>query len=191
MGVSAYKFTQALHSMRSAFNAGRIFGIAALAWVSSAPPMRASDDALSLTLSSGLASDHVDRGIERAGTSWQSSLYGSVSGWKGRVWYGRPLDADGVEVVRSSLGHGWKLSKTAALEVTGTHFWYVDQSIAGAPAHSIEGVIRLFSITAGRWNPCLEAAYDIRYRSTAVELSVERELLTRVGRGRFGFMVDR
>lgn len=181
MAVSAYKFTQALHSMRSAFNAGRILGIAALAWVSSVPPLRASDDALSLTLSSGLASDHVDRGIERAGTSWQSSLYGSVSGWKGRVWYGRPLDADGVEEVRSSLGHGWKLSKTAALEVNGTHFWYVNQSIVGAPAHSFEGAVRLSSIAPGRWNPSFEVAYDIRYRSITIEASVERELLTGVG----------
>lgn len=181
MAVSVYQITQAQHSLRTAIKANRIFAVAALAWVSAVPLLRASDDALSLTYSSGLGSDHVDRGIERAGTSWQSSFYGSVSGWKGRVWYGRPLDADGVEEVRSSLGHGWRLGMATALELSGTHFWYVDQWMAGAPAHSFEGVVRLSSIAPGRWNPSLEVAYDIRYRSTAVEVSVEREFVTGVG----------
>lgn len=181
MFVFYCQITQALHSLRSAITARRIFAVAALAWVSSEPLVRAADNAMVLTLSSGLASGHVARGIERAGTSWQSSIYGSVSGWKGCVWYGEPLDADGVEEVRSSLGHGWKLGRATALELTGTHFWYVGQSIVGAPAHSFEGAVRLSSVSAGRWNPSLEVAYDIRYLSTSVELSVEREFLTDVG----------
>ncbi len=181
MAVSVYQIMQAQHSLRTASKANRIFAVAALGWVSAVPLLRASDDALALTFSSGLWSDHVDRGIERAGTSWQSSFYGSVSGWKGRVWYGRPLDADGVEEVRSSLGHSWNLGKATVAEVTGTHFWYVDQPIAGAPAHSFEGVVRLSSIVPGRWNPSVEVAYDIRYRSSVVEVSVEREFVTGVG----------
>lgn len=181
MVVFILQITQTLCYLRCAITARRALVVTTLAWVSSVPLLRASDDAQSLTLSSGLASDHVDRGIERAGTSWQSSLYGSVSGWKGRVWYGRPLDADGVEEVRSSLGHIWKFGKTTALEAIGTHFWYVDQSIAGAPAHSFEGAVRLSSIASGRWNPSFEVAYDIRYRSITIEASVERELLTGVG----------
>ncbi|KAB2910561.1 MAG: hypothetical protein F9K30_22500 [Dechloromonas sp.] len=86
-----------------------------------------------------------------------------------------------MEEVRSSLGHGWKLGKAMALEVAGTHFWYVDQWMTGAPAHSFEGVVRLSSTAPKRWNPSLEVAYDIRYRSTAVEVSVGREIVTGAG----------
>ena len=181
MVVCFFQITQALHCLRSAITARLALVVTALAWVLSVPLLRASDDTLSLTLSSGLASDHVERGIERAGASWQSSLCGAVSGWKGRVWHGKPLDADGVEEVRSSLGHGWKFGKTTELEVTGTHFWYVNQSVKGAPAHSFEGAVRLSSIARGRWNPSVEVAYDIRYRSITIEASVDRELLTGVG----------
>ena len=181
MVASSFQIAQALHYLRSAIPARLTLVVSVLAWLPSGPLLRASDDALSLTLSSGLASDHVDRGIERAGASWQSSFYGSVSDWKGRVWYGRPLDAGGVEEVRSSLAHGWQVGKVTAIEVTGTHFWYVNQPVSGAPAHSFEGVVRLSSIAPERWNPAIEIAYDIRYHATAVELSVERERLTRVG----------
>jgi len=181
MSASILHITQSLHSPSIVITARRILMMVAMACAASGSPMHAADESLSLTLSSGLASDHVDRGIERAGTSWQSSLYGSVSGWKGRVWYGRPLDAGGVEEVRSSLGHDWKLGKATAIEVTGTHFWYVDQPVSGAPAHSFEGAVRFSSIAPERWNPAIEIAYDIRYHATAVELSVERERLTGVG----------
>ncbi len=181
MSASILHITQSLHSPSIVITARRILMMVAMACAASGSPMHAADESLSLTLSSGLASDHVDRGIERAGTSWQSSLYGSVSDWKGRVWYGRPLHAGGVEEVRSSLGHGWNVGKTTALDVTGTHFWYADQLIAGAPAHSFEGAVRLSSIAPGRWNPSVEVAYDIRYRSITIEASVDRELLTGVG----------
>jgi len=159
----------------------RIFAVAALIWTSIPTLMCASDGALSLTLSSGVASDHVYRGIERAGTVWQSSFYGSVADWKGRVWLGKPVDSDGLEEVQSSLGRSWAIGAASAIEITGMHFWYVDPPVDGAPVHSFEGAVRFSSTTRDGWKPSLQCAYDIRYRARSVEISIAREFLTDAG----------
>ncbi len=70
------------------------------------------------------------------------------------------------------LGYQWTKGDRWTVETRGTHFWYVDAPIKGAPAHSFEGAIELSCSTSIQIKPTVEFAYDIRFRSLSVEASL-------------------
>lgn len=141
-------------------------------FVFNAPASQARDGDLTLAASTGVTSRHVYRGVDRSATAWQAGLDGSVAGWRGQFWSSRPLDAAEPGELRSLLGYVWSPAKALTLEVTGTHFWYVDAAVKGAAAHSFEGAMQMVWNRSDGWRPGLSYAYDIRFRSRAVEASL-------------------
>lgn len=63
-----------------------------------------------------------------------------------------------------------------SIEASGTHFWYVNAPVAGAAAHSFETNMRMIWTTRQQVRWVLESGYDIRFRSLAVEGSLEYDL---------------
>jgi hypothetical protein len=146
-----------------------------LATLTAMPKVSAAEDAI-INLSSGLASNYAYRGIQRADAIWQSSLYGTAAGWRGRIWLGQPLSSKQPTELQSALGHQWELENNLSVEVTGTHFWYVDPPVMGAPVHSFEGALALAWHASKVWEPAVQFAYDIRFRSRIFEASVTRRV---------------
>lgn len=140
------------------------------------PRVRGAERATVLNLSYGLASNYTYRGIQRADEIWQSSLYGTSAGWRGRIWFGQPLSSSEPTELKSTLGHQWQIEEKLSVEVTGTHFWYVDTPAMGAPVHSFEGALALAWHASEVWEPAVQFAYDIRFRSRIFEASVTRRV---------------
>lgn len=138
--------------------------------------VHASDKNLSLEANGSVASRYVYRGVERSTENWQTSLEGTVAGWRGRVWSSRPWGSEAPGELQSTLGYSWAKADQWTIEVNGTHFWYVDAPVKGAPAHSFEGAVKLSWITRSHWRPAVEFAYDIRFRSRALEASLARDI---------------
>ena len=74
------------------------------------------------------------------------------------------------------LSYSWTKADQWTVEVSGTHFWYVDTSVKGTAVHSFEGAVELSWNPHGQWRPAVKFAYDIRYRSRAVEASLARDV---------------
>lgn len=146
-----------------------------LATLTAMPKVSAAEDAI-INLSSGLASNYAYRGIQRADAIWQSSLYGTAAGWRGRIWLGQPLSSKQPTELQSALGHQWELENNLSVEVTGTHFWYVDPPVMGAPVHSFEGSLTLAWQAEKVWEPAIQFAYDIRFKSRIFEASITRRV---------------
>jgi len=132
----------------------------------------AQDGELALAATTGLATGYAYRGVERSSAAWQAALEGSLDGWRGRLWSNRPLDSAEPGELQSSLGYVWPAAGALAVEVRGTHFWYIDGPGNGAAGHSFEAAVQLDWNLRSGWRPGLGFAYDIRYRSRAVEASL-------------------
>lgn len=132
----------------------------------------AQDGELALTATAGLASGYAYRGLERSSAAWQAGLEGSFDGWRGRFWSNQPLDSVEPGELQSSLGYAWPAVGSLEVQLWGTHFWYVDGPGNGAPAHSFEAAMQLNWNLRSGWRPGLGIAYDIRFRSRAVEASL-------------------
>lgn len=126
-----------------------------------------------LIASAGVVSRHIYRGVERSGDAWQVALDGAVDGWRGQFWSSRPLDSTAPGELRSRIGYVWAVTPSLSIEVSGTHFWYVDAPIKGAAGHSFEGNVRMTWTDRNRWRWGLESGYDIRFHSRVLEGSVE------------------
>ena len=150
--------------------------VAACALLLGMPVVRARDENLSLEMSTGLASRYVYRGIERSAENWQTSFEGIVAGWRGRFWLERPFSSNAPGELQSMLGYSWPVANQWLVEVKGTHFWYVDAPVEGAAGHSFEGAVVLSLNTRSHWRPAVEFAYDIRYHSRAIEVSLARDI---------------
>ncbi len=144
------------------------------AWIQSAV---GAQDEPSIALTTGYASRAVYRGVERATSAWQTSLQGQAGAWRGAVYSTRSFDSVAPDELSSALGYVWNLDGTLTVEAWGTHFWYVDQPVAGAPAHSFEADLKLSWAFRRDWRLSLLAGYDIRYRSNSIEGSIDYELL--------------
>lgn len=140
------------------------------------PALRASDERMSLQMTTGVASRYVYRGIERSAENWQTSFEGTVGGWRGRVWSVRPFSSDAPSELQSTLGYSWSKADQWAVKVRGTHFWYVKAPVKGAASHSFEGAVELSWNTRSQWRPAVEFAYDIRYHSRTLEASLARDI---------------
>jgi hypothetical protein len=137
--------------------------------------VRADGNAVQLNAEAGFASRYVHRGIERLPENWQANIEGYVGGWQGRLWSARTYGSDSPGEIQSSLGYTWANAERWSVAARGTHFWYVDTPLKGAPAHSFEGSVEASVMTDSGWRPAVELAYDIRFRSRTVEASVTRE----------------
>ena len=131
---------------------------------------------LALTASTGISSRYVHRGVVRSATAWQAALDGSIKGWRGRFWSSNPFDSAEPGELQSSLGYVWSASKSVSVEMSGTHFWYVDQPIKGATAHSFEANVKAIWTSESGWRWGIDCGYDIRLRSRVVEGSVAYDL---------------
>lgn len=129
-----------------------------------------------VSVSSGVVSRHVYRGVERSGAAWQVGLDGTLRGWRGQLWSSRPFNSTDPGEVSSSLGYVWSVTKGLSIEAAGTHFWYVDAPVAGAAAHSFEANLRVTWITRHPLRWVLESGYDIRFHSLATEGSLQYDL---------------
>jgi len=138
------------------------------------PALHASDRSLLLEANTAFASRYVYRGVERSAENWQFAVEGENAGWRGRVGAVQNFDADATAEIQSTLGYVWPIGGNWALAARGTHFWYVDAPVEGAPSHSFEGSVELSWDFPGKWRPAVEFAYDIGFRSRAVELSLAR-----------------
>ena len=136
------------------------------------PVSHAQDGELTLVATTGVASGYAYRGVERSSTAWQAGLEGKLDGWRGRLWSNRPLDSAEPGELQSSLGYVWPAAGGLEVQAWGTHFWYVDGPGNGAAAHSFEAAVQLEWNMRSGWRPGLGFAYDIRYRSRAVEASL-------------------
>lgn len=136
----------------------------------------AEPEDLDLSMNGGVVSRHVYRGIERSGNAWQVAVDGAWNGWRGNVWSSHPLDSTAPGEVRSRLGYVWAVTPTLSLETSGTHFWYVDSPVPGAPAHSFEANVRLTWTDKRQVRWSLESGYDIRFHSLAVEGALAYDL---------------
>lgn len=137
--------------------------------------VRADGNAVLLNAEAGFASRYVHRGIERLPENWQATIEGYAGGWQGRLWSARTYGSDSPGENQSSLGYTWTNAERWSVAVRGTHFWYVDTPLRGAPAHSFEGSVEASVRTDCGWRPAVEFAYDIRFHSRTVEASVTRE----------------
>lgn len=137
--------------------------------------VRADGNAVLLNAEAGFASRYVRRGIERLPENWQAAVEGHAGGWQGRIWSARTYGSDSPGEIQSSLGYVWGNAEGGAIAVRGTHFWYIDTPLKGAPAHSFEGSVEASVMTDSGWRPAVELAYDIRFRSRTVEASITRE----------------
>lgn len=146
--------------------------LAVIGFLCAAADLNAQGGNLALTATTGVASRYVYRGVERSTTAWQAGVDGSVDGWRGQFWSNRPFDGAKTGELQSSLGYVWTPSGAITLEASGTHFWYVDPTIKGAAAHSFEGAAFMGWNRSDGWRPGVSLAYDIRYRSLAVETSL-------------------
>ncbi len=147
---------------------------ALLAAASLSPHLRAGDGDLLLEANTAFASRYVYRGVERSAENWQFAVEGENAGWRGRMSAVQNFDTDATAEIQSSLGYVWLIGKKWALTARGTHFWYVDAPVEGAPSHSFEASVEFSRNLSGRWRPALELAYDIRFRSRAAEMSLTR-----------------
>jgi hypothetical protein len=134
--------------------------------------LNAQDKDLALGTSAGIASGYAYRGVERSTTAWQALLDGSFRGWRGRLWSNSPLDSSEPGELQSSLGYVWTTADALTVELSGTHFWYVDAPGEGEAGHSFEAAVQLDWNLHNGWRPGLCFAYDIRYQSIAVEASL-------------------
>ncbi|MFZ5496523.1 MAG: hypothetical protein ACOZE5_14460 [Verrucomicrobiota bacterium] len=132
----------------------------------------AQDGELALAVTTGVASRYVYRGVERSSATWQTGLEGAFDGWRGRLWSNLPSESAEPGELQSSLGYVWRTTSGMDVEARGTHFWYVDGPGNGAAAHSFEAAVHLDWNLPSGWRPGLGFAYDIRYRSRAVEASL-------------------
>ncbi|HWA24868.1 MAG TPA: hypothetical protein VG734_04265 [Lacunisphaera sp.] len=137
--------------------------------------MADSEDPL-VSVSSGIVSRHVYRGVERSGAAWQMGLDGAVRGWRGQFWSSRPFDSSDLGELNSTLGYVWSVTKDLSVEASGTHFWYVDSSVVGGAAHSFEANLRMTWLTRQQVRWVLESGYDIRFHSLATEGSLQYDL---------------
>lgn len=148
----------------------------AIAAIAFGAQLIAESEDLVVSMSSGVVSRHLYRGVERSNEAWQVVLNGAVRGWRGRVWSSRPIDSTTPGELRSALGYIWSKTKALSIESSGTHFWYVDAPVAGAAAHSFEANLRMIWTTRQNVRWVVESGYDIRFRSIAMEGSLEYDL---------------
>jgi hypothetical protein len=159
-------------------NPNGVLLVAACALFVGLPTSRAAGENLSLELSTELASRYLYRGVERSAENWQTAIEGSVDGWQGRVWSELPFDSEAPGEVQSTLGYAWSHAERWTVEVKGTHFWYLEAPVDGAPSHSFEGAVEMSWNTGAKWRPAIEVAYDIRYRSLSMEAMLAREFVS-------------
>ncbi len=136
---------------------------------------RATGESISLEMSTELASRYLYRGVERSAVNWQTAIEGTIDAWQGRVWSELPFDSEAPGEVQSTLGYTWSQTERWIIEVKGTHFWYLEAPVDGAPSHSFEGAIEFSWDAGGEWRPAIEVGYDIRYRSLSMEAMLARE----------------
>lgn len=151
-------------------------GLLAFAAVTLGSRLQADSEDLVVSASSGVVSRHVYRGVERSGAAWQVGLDGAVRGWRGQFWSSRPFDSSDLGELNSTVGYVWSVTKDLSVEASGTHFWYVNSSAAGAAAHSFEANLRMTWLTRQQLRWVLESGYDIRFHSLVVEGSLQYDL---------------
>jgi hypothetical protein len=140
------------------------------------PRGQAQSGKVSLGISTGFASRYLYRGVERSTENWQAAIEGATRGWRGRIGAVRTFSSDASAEIQSALGYVWPIADQWTLEARGTHFWYVDAPVDGAPSHSFEGALELAWKPRVDWKAAVEFGYDIRYRSRAVEASLARHI---------------
>ena len=140
------------------------------------PNGHAQSGKVSLGITTGFASRYLYRGVERSKENWQAAIEGAMKGWRGRIGAIRTFNSDAPAEIQSTLGYVWLIADQWTLETGGTHFWYVDAPIDGAPSHSFEGALRLAWTPRANWKAAVEFGYDIRFRSRAVEASLARQI---------------
>lgn len=146
--------------------------LTAASLLSGTTALQGQDAELAMAVTTGIASGYFYRGVERSTTAWQAGVEGSLDGWRGRLWSNRPLNSAEPGELQSSLGYVWRPAGVMQVEVSGTHFWYVDGSGNGAAAHSFEAALQLDWNLRSGWRPGLGFAYDIRFRSRVAEASL-------------------
>lgn len=151
-----------------------VLGVA-LAW--SLPPVLGAEDELSFGIATGYSSRAVFRGVERAASAWQTALEGDADHWRGAIRSTRPFDSAAPEELSSALGYVWKWGAAFTLDARGTHFWYVNQPVVGAPAHSFEADLRLTWTSRNGWRLGLMTSHDIRFRADSIESSIDYDLM--------------
>jgi hypothetical protein len=148
---------------------------ATLAW--NQPLAFGAEDELSLGITAGYSTRAVYRGVERTASAWQTALEGDVGPWRGAIWSTRSFDSAAPDELSSALGYVWKLGGAFTLEAWGTHFWYVDQPVVGAPAHSFEADLQLTWASRNGWRLGLMTGHDIRVRADSIQGSIDYDLM--------------
>lgn len=157
---------------------GRLIRCCALApLIAAAPPaLRAQEDELAVVGSAGLTTGYTYHGVQRASTSWQASLEGTLNQWRSSIWTNLPMHEAEPEERQLTLGYTWPTVGPLAISVSGTHYWFIDRPSRGKTIQSVQPSFSIFWNFRSAWRPSVTFAYDIHARTRTFEASLGYEL---------------
>lgn len=149
--------------------------------VAGAPAIRASADEWLPTVDVGYVSRNVSRGVERAGSSVETTLGLKHDRFRGEVRLTRPFAGGEPDEVDARVGYAFQPTGRLTIEATARQFLFSDAP-AGATKRSTEaGLVATWALREG-FAPSLAYHHDFRLRADTVEAALSHETpLTRLG----------